>query len=87
MEWDDIDAEFIFCIVVVGLLLVAIGFFILAMFDMIIYNPHRATEAQDYCLKHGFDNYKDYSGFLREHAYGIQCEYADYSKKQIQIKW
>jgi len=50
-----------------------------AMVDDIWIRPIASERANEYCIAHGFDQYKSYSriGFLSTEPIAIKCEYAE----------
>lgn len=57
----------------------------IALMDSIFLNPLRAEDAQQKCLKLGYDQYTTYKGSFRKKAYGVKCGYVDYNRRQIDI--
>ena len=87
MDMDDIGELMvkvllsIVVILMIGLVISAV----LSIIDSAWYNPYRAEDAQTQCEMRGFDVYRNYKGFLRTKAYGVKCDYVDYSRKQINV--
>ena len=57
----------------------------LVIIDGLWYSPYRAEDAQTQCEQRGFDVYSEFSGMMRTTAYGVKCEYVDYTRKQINV--
>ena len=81
MDSDDIIGYTVVSII----LLLVVGGIVIAIYDSIAYQPHRAEDAKNQCMMRGFDNYYSYKGLFRKRAYGVKCHYEDYTRKSVDI--